>query len=207
MKPTLVVFGKNKLTQPTTTIKTRLTECLASNLKFPDSKGLQQRGIADKIEEACNDIIKASFDDVVPATSNRSIEDISISNVYIDHKSSDAAKDFKMPNMISIDRLKNINRPLIYNFILYNSKEKTILKTFALDVYELNWDHLAIQNIGKGQLQIKNMTKFLESPVTTLTKEEWLAQLKKEAIEFYEKVQKDSKKRQQEWQNWDPPKI
>lgn len=180
-------------------IQLKLSEVLHKCLEFPNSENLQQRGIADKIEDACNTIIKQNFNDVTPAKSNRSIEDINIGNIYIDHKSSDIARDFKMPNLISIDRLHKLDRQLIYNFIVYDSKEKKIIKTFALDVYELNWNHLKIQNLGKGQLQIVNMTKFLESPKTTLTKDEWLSKLKQEAIAFYKKVQVDAKKRELQW--------
>ena len=180
-------------------IKNKLTEILTQQLTFPDSANLQQRGIADKIEDACNKIIQENFDDVAPARSNRSIEDITIGNVYVDHKSSDAARDFKMPNLISIDRLRKLDRHLIYNFIVYNSREKKIIKTFALDVYELNWDHLKIQNLGKGQLQIVNMNQFLESPQTTLTKDQWKDTLKQQAIAFYRKVQIDANKRENEW--------
>jgi len=183
-------------------IKTHLNEILDKELKFPDSKNLQQRGIADKIEDACNEIIKLHFDNVTDARSNRSIEDITINNTYIDHKSSDAARDFKMPNLISIDRLKKLDRPLLYNFVVYNSAEQKIIKTFALEVHELNWDYLKIQNLGKGQLQITNMAKFLDAPTTTLTKEEWLNKLKTEAITFYKKVQIDAGRRQKEWQDW-----
>lgn len=183
-------------------IKSDLDKVLKEQLKFPESKNLQQRGIADKIESACNEIIKEHFANVVDARSNRSIEDISIGNVYVDHKSSDASKDFKMPNMISIDRLKKLDRELVYNFIVYNSDNQKILKTFALNIFDLNWDHLKIQNLGKGQLQIKNMAKFLESPTTTMTKDEWLSKLKEEAIQFYKKVQKDAEKRQKEWHEW-----
>lgn len=181
-------------------LKTQLTECLKTNLAFPESKNLQQRGIADKIEDACNEIIKQKFSDVLPPRSRRSIEDISVGNTYVDHKTSDAALDFKMPNMISIDRLKKLDRPLIYNFIIYDSNKKTIIDTFALDVYELNWDHLKIQNLGKGQLQISNMVEFLKSPKTNLTKDQWLNKLKEEAVLFYKKVQRDAEKRQTEWQ-------
>lgn len=183
-------------------LTTKLSTLLEENLAFPESKNLQQRGIADKIEDACNEIIKLNFDNVVDARSNRSIEDITIGNVYIDHKSSDASKKFKMPNMISIDRLKKLDRPLVYNFIVYSSKDKQILRTFALNVFELNWDHLKIQNLGKGQLQITNMAKFLESPITNMSKDEWLDKLKDAAIEFYKKVQRDAEKRQKEWQQW-----
>jgi DNA polymerase III alpha subunit (gram-positive type) len=181
-------------------LKTQITECLKTNLEFPESKNLQQRGIADKIEDACNEIIKENFENVKDARSNRSIEDISIGNTYVDHKSSDEAKDFKMPNMISITRLKKLDRELIYNFIIYNSKEQKIIKTFALNVYELNWEHLSIQGLGNGQLQITNMESFLESPSCTLTKEEWLLRLKQEAIKFCINQQKKFAKQQKEWQ-------
>lgn len=186
----------------TDSIKTKLDNVLNAQLTFPESSRLKQRGIADKIEDTCNEIIKANFNNVADATSNRSIEDISINGVYVDHKSSDVSKKFKMPNMISIDRLKKLDRPLIYNFIVYDSEQKTIVKTFAVDVYELNWDHLNIQNIGKGQLQINNMAKFLSSPTSTVTKEQWLAKLKESAITFYQKVQDDAAKRQKEWEKW-----
>jgi hypothetical protein len=184
-------------------IKTQLNECIKNTLKFPDSDNIQQRGIADKLENACNEIIKNTFGSIVrPAKSRRSIEDINIGNTYVDHKSSDAALDFKMPNMISIDRLKKLDRELIYNFIVYDSNKKQIINTFALNVYELNWEHLKIQNLGKGQLQIANMVEFLKSPKTDLTKEQWLDKLKQEAIVFYKKVQRDAEKRQQEWQTY-----
>lgn len=183
-------------------MKQKLTEVLNKELKFPDTKGVQQRGIADLMEDLCNEIIEANFDDVKPPRSRRSIEDVNIGNTYVDHKTSDAALDFKMPNMISIDRLKKLDRDLIYNFIIYDSKEKKVIKTFALDVYELNWDYLKIQNLGKGQLQITSMAEFLKNPRTNLTKEQWIERLKKEAITFYKKVQKDAEKRQTDWQKW-----
>lgn len=183
-------------------LKDKITDSIKANLKFPESKNLQQRGIADKIEDACNQIITETFDRVEPPRSRRSIEDINVDDSYVDHKTSDAALDFKMPNLISIDRLKKIDRPLIYNFVIYDSDKKQILDTFALDVYELNWDHLKIQNLGKGQLQITNMSEFLESPKTNMTKQQWLDRLKVEAIMFYQKVQSDASKRQIEWQNW-----
>lgn len=181
-------------------MKAQLTQCLKAQLKFPDTKGIQQRGIADKIEDACNEIIKATFKDVRDAKSRRSIEDVNIGNTYVDHKTSDAALDFKMPNMISIDRLRKLDRDLVYNFVVYDSNKKEIIDTFALDVYELNWDYLKIQNLGKGQLQITSMVEFLKNPRTTLTKEQWLERLRDEAVAFYKKVQKDAEKRQKEWQ-------
>jgi hypothetical protein len=68
-----------------------------------------------------------------------------------------------------------------------------------MDVYELNWDHLHIQNLGTGQLQIKNMVDFLESPYTTLTKEQWIQRLGQEAVSFYSKLIKKTENRKKEW--------
>lgn len=181
-------------------LKNNITNLLKENLVFPDSNNLQQRGIADKIESACNLILTENLPDVRPATSRRSIEDVNIGNVYVDHKTSDAALDFKMPNMISIDRLRKLDRDLIYNFVIYDSKQKVILDNFSLFVYELNWDYLKIQNLGKGQLQITSMSDFVKSPKTNLTKQQWYDRLKTEAINFYDKVQKDAGKRKAEWQ-------
>ena len=183
-------------------MKHKLDELLKKNLKFPESSNIQQRGIADKIEVMCNDIIKTHFQDVKAARSRRSIEDISIGNTYVDHKTSDESLNFKMPNLISIDRLMKLDRPLVYNFVLYNSETKSIVDNFSLDVYELNWKHLKIQNLGVGQLQISNMKNFLESPKTTMTKEEWLNTLRTESVEFYERLITKTQRRMKNWQTF-----
>lgn len=186
----------------------QLDELLRAQLEYPESKNLQQRGIADKIEDECNCIIMKNLVGSTAARSRRSIEDINIllnnAPAYVDHKTSDEALKFKMPNMISIDRLKKLDRPLIYNFVIYNSEKKSIVKTFTLNVYELNWDYLKIQNLGKGQLQITNMKEFLTNPKTMLTKDQWLNKLQQEAVKFYNKVQRDSAKREADWQQWNP---
>jgi len=183
-------------------MKEKLDKLLKKNLKFPDNSNIQQRGIADKIEVLCNEIIKTNFTNVVDARSRRSIEDISIGNTYIDHKTSDEALDFKMPNLISIDRLMNLDRPLVYNFVLYNSESKKIVDNFSLEVYELNWEHLKIQNLGAGQLQICNMKQFLESPKSTMSKEEWLNTLRQESVEFYKKLITKTERRMKKWQTF-----
>ena len=43
-------------------IKDKLEKHLKAKLAYPESKNLQQRGIADKIEDACNVIIKEHFE-------------------------------------------------------------------------------------------------------------------------------------------------
>ena len=176
-----------------------IENCLKEKLIYPDDRQLQQRGIADRIEQECNDILIQSFENTQKARSRRSIEDITINGCYIDHKTSDASLAFKMPNLISIDRLKKITRPLFYNFIHYNSSQKSIANVMVLNVYELNWDHLKIQNLGTGQLQIKNMAEFYQDPKTTMTKEEWRKELQRQAILFYDKLLIKTEKRREHW--------
>lgn len=183
-------------------IKSALDDVLKKQLTFPESSNLQQRGIADKIENECNRIINENFENVKPARSRKSTEDISIGETFVDHKTSDESLDFKMPNLISIDKLRKLENELIYNFVIYNSESKIIVKTFALNLYELNWDYLHIQNLGTGQLQINSMKEFLKSPKTTMSRDEWRCRLQTEVISFYEKLIKKTEKRQKEWTKW-----
>jgi hypothetical protein len=173
--------------------------CLKKNLSYPDDRDLHQRGVADKIEQSCNAILTNNFSFVTPAKSRRSIEDITINDTFVDHKSSDSALEFKMPNLISIARLKKLDIPLLYNFVNYDSSKKQILNVVVMNVYELNWDHLKIQNLGTGQLQIKNMGKFMQSPKTNLTKEEWIERLYAEGAKFYDELIEKTKRRKKLW--------
>jgi hypothetical protein len=183
----------------TDALKNKIRNILLEKLKYPEDNQIQQRGIADKIEQMCNDIFGSVFEDVTPARSRRSIEDVMIGDCYVDHKTSDYALEFKMPNLISIDRLRKLDKPLLYNFIKYDSVKKQILDVVVLDVYELNWEHLKIQNLGAGQLQIKDMISFYESPKTSMTKEEWIERLKKEAVVFYDNLVRKTEKRKKQW--------
>lgn len=180
-------------------LKNEITRTLKDNLVFPDSKRLQQRGIADKIEDLCNDILTNNFSDVIPARSRRSIEDITVNGAYVDHKTSDEALKFKMPNLISVDRLMNLDKDLLYNFVIYNSKTKKIVDNFTLNVYELNWNHLKIQNLGAGQLQISNMSEFLKTPNSKMCKEEWIQTLRQQVIDFYDRLIVKTETRKKKW--------
>ena len=178
-----------------------IKKCLLDNLKFPDDTQLQQRGIADRIEQSCNIILQEYFESVQPAKSRRSIEDVTVNGCYIDHKTTDIARDFKMPNLISIDRLIKLSTPLLYNFVKYDSEKKKIIDIDVLNVYELNWDYLSIQNLGAGQLQIKDMNSFFNSSKTTMSKSEWIKKLQQESIKFYDKLIIKTDKRKQFWMN------
>lgn len=180
-------------------MKNEIQKCLLENLTFPEASQLQQRGIADKLEQRCNDILIGAFSDVVPAKSRRSIEDITVNGCYVDHKTSDVALDFKMPNLISIDRLRKLDKPLYYNFIKYDSSVGKILDVMVLNVFDLNWRHLSIQNLGAGQLQIKSMVDFFESPTNDMTKDEWMARLHTEAIRFYDRLIVKTENRKRLW--------
>jgi hypothetical protein len=140
-------------------IKNEITKILEKNLRYPEDKNLQQRGIADKIEEACNTIITKNFENVCKAKSRRSIEDINIGNVYIDHKTSDASLKFKMPNLISIDRLIKLDRELFYNFIIYSSEEKKILKVQVdKSLIELSAERAKLETLLH---EIRELNKFI----------------------------------------------
>ena len=112
--------------------KEKISQVLIDKLTYPESKNLQQRGIADKIEDKCTELLKENFDNATDPSSRRSIEDVSIGDIFIDTKTSDESLDFKMPNMISIDRLRkniiDINKDLLYNFVIYNSQEEKLKK-------------------------------------------------------------------------------
>lgn len=180
-------------------IKDQLKECVS----YPETKG-NQRAIADCIEEETNNnLVKVFGNNAVLPASVKSIDDITIDSILIDHKTSDVDRKFKMPNLISIDRLRrNViseNKNLIYNFILYSSNLKIITEVFQIEYYKLNWDHLQISNLGKGQLQIKNMSAFIKSPISNLTKEEWIKKLFSEAVTFYEKQEIKAKNEKNKW--------
>lgn len=184
----------------------KLTKILKKNLQFPEGRlGEDQRSYAAVLENQANTIIQESLKfKVNEALSVKSLDDITIDENFIDHKTTDESRGFKMPNMISIDRFyKKIimeDKSLYYNFIVYNSEEKKLVDTFILNVFELNWEHLQMANIGKGQLQIKNMKNFLDSPTTNISKEEWITRFMQESISFQKKVQQVAKNRELLWE-------
>jgi|TARA_R110001592_G_scaffold357021_2_gene659647 hypothetical protein len=178
-------------------LRNTLSDLIGSQI---DSDGIQQRGIADKIEESvCNKIkmINVSGLLVEDASSKRSLEDIQVTdengNLYkLDIKTHDINADFSMPNMVSVARLLNFYKEesnnLAYIFVDYkeiNNVTEITNITIRL-VEELSWDMLAIQNLGKGQLQIKDMNSeliFIEP-----NREEWINQLKVNMVKHYNKT-------------------
>lgn len=164
-----------------------------------DVSNIQQRGIGDKIEDiVCEFITKINTTEMVveSATSRRSMEDIQILNsgcVYkFDTKSHNVNSDFSMPNLVSIDRLRrfynNDKNFLCYIFVDYkvDLDVATIVNIDVRLIEELHWDILAIQNLGKGQLQIKNMNNELK--FVDINRSIWMSKLKENAVIYYDNL-------------------
>ena len=163
-----------------------------------NTTNLQQRGVADVIEKyICEQIIKIDDQNLIieESKTKKSLEDVQIKNnqeLYkIDIKTHDINSDFSMPNLISVDRLKkfyeNDNNYIIYIFISYNTiNNNTQIKNIQIRfIEELSWDILGIQNLGKGQLQIKNMNNQLI--FVEINRINWINTLKQNMIKFYKK--------------------
>jgi|TARA_B100001079_G_C16155039_1_gene401611 hypothetical protein len=170
---------------------------------------IDQRGIASVIEQNVIDVLTKTSLNVELSKSVKSMADITVNNIPIDIKSSDTSKKFKMPNLISIDVLRkkvlDKNISLIYLFVVYDSNQKKILNIFTRGITELNWDYLHIQNLGKGQLQIKNFQDFYNSldKKSKLTENAWKDKLRNESINFYKKLEKKTEQRIAGWTTWE----
>jgi len=177
-------------------LKEKIKQCLLEKLVYPqDTSEIQQRGIADIFEKRSCDALKETFSNTQDARGKKSTEDIMVENCYVDIKTSDVAGDMNMPNLISVNKLLKIDKPLYYVIIKYDSKQNNILDVLVLNVYDLNWDHLGFGNLGTGQMQIKNMEKFYESPTTDLSEAAWKKKFKEHAILFYQHLIEVTQKR------------
>ena len=151
-----------------------------------------QRAIADIIE---NSIVEeyTALGGIKPS-SVRTIEDVTYQDNLIDIKTRDIDRDFSMPNLISVDRaMKNKDKTIIYDFIEYRVFESTDGIVFDAEavithreqraLHTLCFSCLSIQNLGLGQLQIRNH----RIPQYQGSKEDWYAQLRIEMNKFYRK--------------------
>jgi hypothetical protein len=155
-----------------------------------------QRAYADLLEErACNIAAAEYAQKFSPARTVRSPEDFmitadGISNL-VDVKTRQLGTDFNMPNLISVDRLdkilSNSTQELYYWMIDYRVNKDgscTVEHSEIRTVWSLPWPALAIQNLGKGQLQICKWDKVAEH---ASDKDAWHAQLKEQRKKFYHK--------------------
>ena len=114
-----------------------------------------------------------------------------MNGTLIDVKTRDLGRDFSMPNLISVDRLKrNKDKDIAYLFVDYvvNPVDGLSAQTVNMDyrpIESICWKHLKIQNLGLGQLQLVNTNDGVEK--FEGSREEWFVQLEKEMLWFYTK--------------------
>jgi hypothetical protein len=179
------------------------------NITVPYVDNVEQRGYADMIEKlVAEEARKNNPSQFWEARSKRSIEDFTYRDngkwTYFDVKSYDWMSEFSMPNLISIDRLRKLMKAgseLVYINVPYTVHHKT--RTVELGeiefrpVYTIDPAVLAIQNLGKGVLQVKNMHNSLDR--YSGTKDEWMQEISTMAHAFYGKQIEKFKKLQATW--------
>ena len=165
---------------------------LLDGATLPKPSSGNQRTYADLLEERACTIAKNMYSqDYQPARSVRSPEDFWIGNNLVDVKTRQLGTDFNMPNLISVDRLDKILRDptleLYYWLIDYRVQSDgscVVEHSEIRTVWSLPWDALAIQNLGKGQLQICKWEKVANHATDRAG---WHAQLTEQRRQFYRK--------------------
>ena len=190
-----------------TTIKNKIQEQLTD---FTIQDGSGQRTIGDLLEFKVMEILKSLKDDnlineYVEARSKKSVEDISLIengiHHYVDIKTHNLDLAFSMPNLTSIEKLREIlldeNKSLIYVFISYKIQENLVMinNIEVKYIWNLDFSILRIGSLGRGQLQIKNMNnELIFNDDTKLT---WFEKLKKVVNLYHDsrikKIEKEKK--------------
>jgi hypothetical protein len=191
-------------------LKENLSSKVIPQLKYTsDNDDSGQRAIADDLEIECKNKIVKHINNSTASMKVKSTEDVKIETnfgkIFIDIKTSDIDREFKMPNLISIDKLKeewNDYYFLLFN-VFYSSKTKKILNVKSFYIWEIPWSYLAIQNLGKGQLQVKSMKNFYDNMnnenFKTHSKDDWYNDLLLNGEEFYNNLLIKTHKRLRLW--------
>ncbi len=172
----------------------KIKSALSSIIGTPyNTNGLDE--IPSTLSKMCKDKI-LELDDELTQTEHNPIGDIEITcedKFYIiDIKTQDMSKVYSVPNLISIKKAKDIltnhNNYIIYVFVEYeidpNFNRVKISNIRVQPIETLDWSYLAIQNLGRGQLQIKNTANGLTFN-NDRTRTQWLSELKDKSIEYY----------------------
>lgn len=125
----------------------------------------------------------------------RSFENLEISlgnKLYkIDINTHDVDKVISLPSLMSIKRAKdflsNYNNFITYIFVDYKIISETefeIINIQVQNIESLDWSYLSIQNLGKGQLQMKNVSDKLTFN-NNITRRDWLSTLNQKGSEYY----------------------
>jgi hypothetical protein len=152
-----------------------------------------QRAYADLLEEhACTQASLEHGSSYAKGRSVRSPEDFSLdlgTRYLIDVKTRRLNTQFNMPNLISVDRLDRIlsdpTQDLWYWLIDYEVMPDgrcMVRYSEIRAVWSLPLDALAIQNLGKGQLQIKDWTKL---GIHRSDRDGWLRDMRRMRKAFY----------------------
>lgn len=125
----------------------------------------------------------------------RSFENLEISlgnKLYkIDINTHDVNKVISLPSLMSIKRAKdflsNYDNFITYIFVDYKIISETefeIINIQVQSIESLDWSYLSIQNLGKGQLQMKNVSDKLTFN-NNISRREWLSILNQKGSEYY----------------------
>ena len=179
---------------------------------LPIDRHTQHRGAADIVEgriaeKLLADVREQSFGEAVPARSKRSIEDFLLKragrNWHIDVKSRDIDGDFSMPNLVSIARLRKLYgcsaNHLLFVVVSYRTcgSHVEIVGVEFHAIEEISWTSLAIQNLGLGQIQIRN-AKLALAPYAG-TRDDWVREFFQEAASFYDHLAAKAARAASEW--------
>jgi len=156
------------------------------------------------VEDVITSLVKLCTDKILDLQDELTlIEHKDFGDIEINHedifykiniKTQNVGKTYSFPNLISIKRAKDIltdhNNHIIYVFIEYeyiNNMIK-ISKIKVQRIESLDWSYLYIQNLGKGQLQIKNIPQeeFLFN--NNISREQWLNTLIEKGKEYYDSL-------------------
>lgn len=155
--------------------------------------------INNEIEEECHDHIRMRLNinnientmDIKTDEDNQIIYEEHTYKIYI--KIRDIDKGFVLPSLLSIDKIRkfliNDDNHIIFIFINYQKDETktTIMNIDIKPIESLDWSNLSIQNIGKGQLNVKTPSKEMTFD-DNCTKKEWMDELKNQVISYYNKL-------------------
>lgn len=145
------------------------------------------------IEELCYDNIRTLENCVF--TNDDGDTDILFNNNTFKFfiKPVDHSNNILVSNLMSIDRVRKLlqteTNHIIYIFIEYKIEDNnlTITDINITNIENISWDCLTIQNLGKGQLQLKNNSE----PIifnNVITRKEWLSELKNQSLLYYDKM-------------------
>lgn len=189
------------------TIKNKIQKQLTD---FTIQDGSGQRTIGDLLEFKVIELLKSLKDDnlineSIEARSKKSVEDITLIendiHHYVDIKTHNLDLDFSMPNLTSIEKLREIllddKKTLIYVFISYKIQENLVIinNIEVKYIWNLDFSILRIGSLGRGQLQIKNMNnELIFNDDDKLT---WFEKLKKVVNLYHDsrikKIEKEKK--------------